>query len=174
MGTSMVAPEIRSHIESAGHSRRKVCATAVLVLSGAAFCGCNMKPQPPSDQQIQQQAAKTTEQVRAGAKVAAADAKVAAANAARKLNDIAAGVRQGMHDGSAADDRSAPESKTNGGRIDLNRASLDDLATLPGVSGVKAQAIIDGRPYGSSHDLVSRGLLSESHYERIARRITAR
>jgi len=140
------------------------------LLSALILAGCASAPQQ-QDQQLQQQAAQTTQEVKQGAKEAAAEAKVATANAGRELKDIAAGVRQGLHT-SGSDGASGP--KPSAGRIDLNSASEEDLAGLPGIGDSKAKEIIAARPYGSSHDLVGKGILSESHYERIARKVTAR
>ncbi|HEY0758347.1 MAG TPA: helix-hairpin-helix domain-containing protein [Acidisarcina sp.] len=148
--------------------------TLALLAAASAMLACN-KPQTQQqeDQQIQQQAAKTTEQVKSDAKVAAEEAKVATADAGRKLKDIAVGVREGLHNGSSGDSAAA-DSKPSAGRIDLNAASEDELASLPGIDDAKAKYIIAGRPYSSSHDLVAKGILSQSRYERIARRVTAR
>ncbi len=139
---------------------------AALAISAAlvGFTGCN-NTAPQSDQQVKQQAAQTTEQVKAGAQQAAADAKVAAANAERKVDDIAAGVKEGLH----SDTKPSPA----GGAVDINSASADQLATLPGISGVRAQRIVDSRPYSSPHDLVSKGLVSEAEYGRISSKIVA-
>lgn len=130
------------------------------VVAGLAFlAACNP---PASDQRLQEQAAQATEQAKKDSKVALDQAKVAAANAERAVNDVAAGVKQGM------------ESKTPGpgDRLDINNASESDLASLPGISIGKAKQIIRHRPYSSSHDLVSDGLLTQSQFDDIAPRIT--
>jgi DNA uptake protein ComE-like DNA-binding protein len=139
---------------------------AALAMSAAlvGFTGCN-NSNPPSDQQVKEQAAKTTEQVKQGAQQAAADAKVAAANAERKVDDVAAGVKEGLH----SDTKPSPA----GGTVDINSASTDQLAALPGISGVRAQRIVDNRPYSAPHDLVSKGLISEAEYSRISGKIVA-
>jgi DNA uptake protein ComE-like DNA-binding protein len=118
---------------------------------------------PASDQHLQEQAAQATEQAKQGSKEALADAKVAAANAERAVNDVAAGVKQGI-------DNKTPASE--GGRLDLNDASEADLAALPGISVSKARQIKDHRPYASSHDLVKDGLLTERQFDEIAPKVT--
>jgi DNA uptake protein ComE-like DNA-binding protein len=88
---------------------------------------------------------------------------VAAANAERAVNDVAAGVKQGVHSDST------PAGAT---RIDLNAASEGDLTSLPGISAGKARQIIQHRPYSSSHDLVKSGLLTEHQFDQIAPQVT--
>lgn len=46
-----------------------------------------------------------------------------------------------------------PGSPSAGGRVDINRASAQELETLPGVGPARAQAIIDNRPYATVADL---------------------
>jgi competence protein ComEA len=140
--------------------------TSVLIVSTvmglALIAACNP---PASDQHLQEQAAQATEQAKQGSKVALADARVAAKNAEQAVNDVAAGVKQGM------DNKSAPAGT---GRLDLNSASQADLAALPGISVARARQIIDHRPYTSSHDLVKSGVLTESQFEQIAPQVTVR
>ena len=133
----------------------------IATLTGFGFlAACNP---PASDQHLQEQAAQATEQAKQGSKEALADAKVAAANAERAVNDVAAGVKQGI------------DNKTPGGaRLDLNSASPGDLASLPGISEDKARQIIDHRPYTSSHDLVKAGILTERQFEDVAAQLTVR
>lgn len=138
-----------------GTWRFVVASLAVALVSG----GCSSHP---SDQQIQQQAAQTTEQVKQDAQQAAANARVAAANAEEKIDAVAAGVKQGLKNG------------PSGPVVDLNSATPDQLVSLPGVTGAKARRIIAGRPYSAPSDLVTRNLMTQSQYDRISGRVTAK
>ena len=55
--------------------------------------------------------------------------------------------------------------------VDLNRASKDDLASLPGVTPHDADRIIAERPYANPHQLVTRRILSEDEYGKIQDRV---
>jgi DNA uptake protein ComE-like DNA-binding protein len=118
---------------------------------------------PASDQHLQDQAAQATETAKQQSAEALAQARVAAANAERAVNDVAAGVKQGLNTKTPAGGAS---------RIDLNSASETDLASLPGISVGKAKRIIEHRPYTSSHDLVKSGLMTEDQFDQIAPRVT--
>ena len=126
------------------------------------LAGCSSSQ---SDQQLQQQTAQATQQAKQDAKQAAANAKVAAANAERKVDDIAAGVKEGLHS-----DKPAPGTPT---AVDINSASTARISTLPGISTNRAQKIVDARPYSSPHDLVAKGLISEAEFNRISNNIVA-
>jgi DNA uptake protein ComE-like DNA-binding protein len=143
------------------NGRTKQGVLAVTTVLGLAFlAACNP---PASDQHLQEQAAQATEQAKQGSKEALADARVAAANAEQAVNDVAAGVKQGL------DSKSTP---AGGARLDLNDASEADLASLPGISAGKAKQIIRHRPYTSTHDLVTSGLLTQSQFDDVAPKIT--
>ena len=132
-----------------------ICAALVWVAS------CNANGKPESDQQIRQQAQDATEKAKVAADKAAAEARVAAANAEREANDVAAGVKAGLHNG-------------KGGGVDLNSASRATLETLPGVTAATARRIEAGRPYDSTRDLVRKGVVSSAEYDRIAGDVTVK
>ena len=57
--------------------------------------------------------------------------------------------------------------------INLNKASKDDLLSLPGVTDHEADRIVSERPYSSTHELVSRRIVPQEEYDRIKDRIMA-
>lgn len=124
---------------------------------------CTASGKRESDQQIQRQAQEATENAKIAAQKAAAEARVAAAHAERDANDVAKGVRAGLHNGNAG-----------GGTVDVNSASRAELESLPGVTAATARRIEEDRPYDTAHDLVRKGAVSEAEYERIAGSVVVR
>ncbi len=58
--------------------------------------------------------------------------------------------------------------------LDINKATKDQLASLPGMSTEGAERIIDARPYSNSSELVSRHVISQLEYDKIKDQITAK
>ena len=58
--------------------------------------------------------------------------------------------------------------------ININRSSVDDLKSLPGIDDAIANRIIEQRPYSDSYDLVKRHIISRKEYDRISGKIEAR
>jgi DNA uptake protein ComE-like DNA-binding protein len=58
--------------------------------------------------------------------------------------------------------------------LDLNKASKDQLLSLPGMSTEGAERIIDGRPYRNASELVSRRVISQQEYDKIKDQVTAK
>ena len=67
-------------------------------------------------------------------------------------------------------DRAATPSVA-GRRVDINGASASDLATLPGVGPVRANAIIAARPYKDATEVVSKNVLPQSVFDGIKDRV---
>jgi DNA uptake protein ComE-like DNA-binding protein len=70
---------------------------------------------------------------------------------------VADGIKEGLHS-----DKNA---------VDLNKASRDDLAGLPGLDTHKADQIIAERPYADAHQLVTRHVLTEDEYAQVRDRV---
>jgi DNA uptake protein ComE-like DNA-binding protein len=58
--------------------------------------------------------------------------------------------------------------------LDINTATADQLLALPGMGRGYAQRVIAGRPYTAKNQLLSRGILPEPAYEKIAAQIVAK
>ena len=84
--------------------------------------------------------------------------KTAEETAAIKRNTkaVAQGVKEGL---------------SNKRSMDLNKASKDDLTSLPGISAQRADRIIAERPYANTHQLVTRHILTEDGYSQIQDRV---
>lgn len=63
----------------------------------------------------------------------------------RDTKAVVEGVREGMHSDKA---------------VDINKASREDLLSLPGISEREADRIIAERPYRDADDLVKRKIIS--------------
>jgi DNA uptake protein ComE-like DNA-binding protein len=74
----------------------------------------------------------------------------------RDSEAIAEGVKDGL---------------SNKKTVDLNKASKDELTSLPGVTPQDADRIIAERPYANTHQLVSRHIVSEDEYSQIQGRL---
>jgi DNA uptake protein ComE-like DNA-binding protein len=74
----------------------------------------------------------------------------------RDTKAVAQGIKEGL---------------TNKNSVDLNKASKSDLSSLPGITDAKANRIIAERPYASSHQLVTRHVLTENEYAQVQDRL---
>src|SRR5258708_40366096 len=131
---------------------------ALLVIAIALVAGCTAK-NPPDDQQVRKEAAQTTAEVKQGAKQAGEQIKQGAATAERTVDDVAAGVKDGLKN-------SPPENAT--GAVDINSATKARLTTLPGVGASEAEKIIRNRPYDRAHDLVNKGVMDDDAFAQLS------
>ncbi len=91
------------------------------------------------------------------------DLREKTAQATAELKQDAKAVAQGVHEGWTRDHP-----------LDLNHASKEQLLSMPGMSTERANRVIATRPFESTHQLVSRQILSQGEYDRIKDRITAK
>jgi competence protein ComEA len=52
-------------------------------------------------------------------------------------------------------------------KVDLNSATREELAALPGVNEATADKIIAARPMKSVHELLSKGIVTEPEYKKL-------
>jgi DNA uptake protein ComE-like DNA-binding protein len=69
-----------------------------------------------------------------------------------------------------------PDAKTAAAAslIDINSASVDQLKALPGIGDKYSAKIVAGRPYVNKTQLVSKGIIPQATYNKIADKIIAK
>ena len=134
-----------------------------LILCAAS---CNQNWGPASDRNLtSEEQRQRDEKTRENVANATERMKPAIQDAGRKLGhatEVAAeearAAAQGLKEGWARNGRPA---------VELNSATESNLMELPGIGHHEAQKIIKGRPYRKTHDLVTRGILSEADYTKM-------
>jgi competence protein ComEA len=57
--------------------------------------------------------------------------------------------------------------------VDINAATKDELTALAGIGEAYSQKIIDGRPYNSKRDLLTKKILPQATYDQVKDKIIA-
>ena len=129
---------------------------AALSVALLLICACSQQ----DTEKTRQEAAKATQQIKEGSKVAAVELKKDAKEAAVQGKAIAEGVKQGMQ---------TPDSAIN-----INSDSKVKLQTLPGVDEETASRIIAGRPYHTTDEVGTKGVVSPEQFNAIKNKIAVK
>jgi competence protein ComEA len=73
----------------------------------------------------------------------------------------------------AGDEKAASQSAASGEKLDINSATQEQLDALPGIGEAYSKKIIDGRPYASKRELLSKHIVPKATYAKIKDEITA-
>jgi DNA uptake protein ComE-like DNA-binding protein len=136
--------------------RMKFLITTALAASLVLISACSNQ----DTEKTKQEAAKATEQIKEGSKVAAVELKKDAKQAAIQGKAIAEGVKQGL---------ATPDKPVN-----VNSASKIKLQTLPGIDEETASRIIKGRPYHTTDEVGTKGVVSPDQFSAIKDKIVVR
>jgi competence protein ComEA len=101
----------------------------------------------------------------------------AAATAAPAVMPSAAGIPEKASSETKAMTEKAQKTKSKlapGQLVNINTATKEELDALPGIGPTKAQAIIDGRPYNTTEDIMKVKGIKQKTYDKIKDMITVR
>jgi DNA uptake protein ComE-like DNA-binding protein len=84
------------------------------------------------------------------------------AEATSKIKKDTVAVAQGIKEGLARE------------RVDLNTATKPELTNLPGITDAHADKIFAARPFDNPDQLVTKRVLTQDEYDKIANRVTVK
>ena len=91
---------------------------------------------------------------------------------------LLASLGMAMGDKKAPAEQSSNQSSAatmkSGDLVDINSATKDQLAALPGIGDAYSQKIIAGRPYAKKTDLVQKKIIPQATYKKISSMIIAK
>jgi len=122
-----------------------------LLMIACLLAGCTSTQ---STEKTRQESADAAAKLKEQSKQAAKEIKQGAKVAATQGKAIAEGAREGWNSDSAK-------------KLNVNTAAESDLTSLPSIDADTAQRIVGGRPYHTTDELETKGIVSEEQWSRI-------
>ncbi|MGA7918809.1 MAG: hypothetical protein WCA38_03995 [Candidatus Acidiferrales bacterium] len=136
----------------------------VALIFGCVSCASETDQQRRDrEEKMRQDAADATAKAKPALEAAGKELNRAADRAVEDARAAAEGIREGWSKGDDGRER-----------LNLNAARESDLLTLPGITKSEARLIIEDRPYGDKHDLVTKRIITEDEYLKIRDQIVAK
>ena len=92
-------------------------------------------------------------------------------NNTRSLQQHTADATAAVKSSAGAVARGVVEGLTRKGPLDINKASEKELQQLPNITSAQVRAIIAGRPYDNTSQLVKKRILTKTQYNKIRSQI---
>ncbi|MHB8653845.1 MAG: ComEA family DNA-binding protein [Terriglobia bacterium] len=131
----------------------------MIAILGSLLTGCTQNSTTP--EQTREQTAEAAKKVKDETKEAAKKIEAASDQVKDQVKAVAQGAKEGW-----TGDKGKPRT------VDLNTASSAELTSLPGIGKSEARRIIKARPFTTTHELVSRGILTEDDYQKLSDHVT--
>ncbi len=84
-----------------------------------------------------------------------------------------AGTTSGQADTTKKSSKKAKSSTPKSKQVDINSATKEQLTAVSGIDDATAQKIIDGRPFKTKRDLVTKNILTQDQYDKVKDQLVA-
>jgi len=144
-------------------SRSIIASVSIFALLALGLPACTSRSraqnQAARDEETREKVADATAKAKAESQAAAQQIDEAARRAEHEAKVAAEGAQEGWN-------------RDHPAKVDLNSSTETELRGLPGLNENDVQRVVNGRPYKTKEELVTRGILTQGEYDRIQDRLS--